>query len=115
MQAYIYQAALFCEECAAEIRNEITVPDGMDPDNESTWDSDDYPKGPYPDGGGEADTPHHCDTCGLFLENPLTDDGNAYVREAVLAHIEHGEGFQPVIEQWMAHYDYLAPWEEATP
>ena len=42
--------------------------------DESDYDSDDLSKGPYPDDGGEADTPRHCDTCGVFLENPLTAD-----------------------------------------
>jgi hypothetical protein len=43
--------------------------------SESDYDSDDLPKGPYADGGGEADTPQHCDDCRRFLENPLTGDG----------------------------------------
>lgn len=43
-------------------------------------DSDKYPQGPYSDGGGEADSPRHCDHCSVFLENPLTEDGNAYVK-----------------------------------
>jgi len=34
-------------------------------------DCDEYPVGPYPEGGGEADYPRHCDHCGLFLRNPL--------------------------------------------
>jgi hypothetical protein len=49
--------------------------------DQSSYDSDEYPKGPYPDGGGEADTPQHCDHCHCFLENPLTSDGYDYVRE----------------------------------
>jgi hypothetical protein len=52
-----------------------------DPDDESSYDSDDWPKGPYRHGGGEADCPQHCGACGLFLENALTDDGDSYVRE----------------------------------
>ncbi len=43
--------------------------------DETAYDSDDFPKGPYPDGGGEADGPSYCDDCGKFLENDLTDDG----------------------------------------
>jgi hypothetical protein len=41
------------------------------------------PKGPYPDGVGEADTPQHCDGCGEFLENPQTGDGLIYVEDAI--------------------------------
>jgi len=48
-------------------------------------DSDTYPQGPYADGGGESDTPAHCDVCGVFLENPLTPDGVEYVRELIRA------------------------------
>jgi hypothetical protein len=51
--------------------------------SESDYDSDDLPKGPYSDGGGEADTPQHCDGCGQFLENPLTADGLIYVEDAL--------------------------------
>jgi hypothetical protein len=35
---------------------------------ESEYDSDELLKTPYPDGGGEADSPQHCEGCGLFLE-----------------------------------------------
>lgn len=49
-----------------------------DPDN---CDSGEYPCGPYGDGGGESDTPAHCGACGEFLENSLTSDGMAYVRD----------------------------------
>jgi hypothetical protein len=51
--------------------------------SESDYDSDDLPKGPYAHGGGEADTPQHCDGCGQFLENPLTGDGLTYVEDAL--------------------------------
>ena len=46
----------------------------------------------------EADTPHHCATCHVFLENPLTDDGIEYVRECL------GEGLTPVTQQWREYY-----------
>lgn len=83
MNAYMYQAALYCEECATAIKHRLDL-DGKTPtlpDDERTFDSDDYPKGPYADGGGESDIPAHCDACGLFLRNPLTSDGEQYVRE----------------------------------
>ena len=47
--------------------------------NEYSWDSDAYPKGPYWSGDSYSDTPDHCGTCGLFLENPLTPDGYRYI------------------------------------
>jgi len=46
-------------------------------------DSNHYPHGPIGDGGGEADCPQHCDSCGAFLENPLTPDGVAYVADSL--------------------------------
>jgi hypothetical protein len=76
MDAYIYRASLYCTDCAEDIQALLTIDEGCD-------DSDTYPQGPYPNGGGEADFPQHCDNCGVHLENPLTNDGYTYVREAV--------------------------------
>ena len=56
----------------------------------------------FPNGGGEADAPQHCDSCGVFLENPLTDEGVQYVLEA----IEEGSG--SCIAEWAAFYDLNA-------
>ena len=79
MRAYMYRAALLCEDCGRGTCERLTRqgkrPKGMDPANEHTWDSDDYPKGPYPDGGGEADYAAHCDMCACALDNPLTAEG----------------------------------------
>ena len=81
MEAFIYQAALVCEDCGERIRREIEEESGSSQQLlETGTDSDGYPQGPYPDGGGEADSPQHCDQCGVFLENPLTGDGYAYLR-----------------------------------
>ena len=67
---YLYQAALYCAPCGQDL------PACPNPDCDDTdHDSDEYRKGPYPDGGGEADAPDYCDSCWTFLENPLTDDG----------------------------------------
>lgn len=74
MQAYIYQAALLCWDCAWDTKAELDDRNVID-----TGDSGDYPQGPYPNGGGEADSPAHCDMCGTFLGNDLTDEGRAYV------------------------------------
>jgi hypothetical protein len=74
MNAYMYQAALWCEPCGLAIMARLNEAGKMPeaPADERTYDSDDYPKGPYPDGGGESDSPEHCDGCGVFLRNPLT-------------------------------------------
>lgn len=75
MNAYAYQAELLCERCAKGVMYEL----GADKDD-GQGDSDDYPKGPWSDGGGEADGPQHCGKCSVFLENPLTDEGYRYVK-----------------------------------
>lgn len=77
MNAYAYKAALYCEDCAAAIRQRLArIGRAAD-----TGDSETYPQGPYSNGGGEADSPQHCDACGLFLQNTLTSDGDKYVRD----------------------------------
>lgn len=81
MKAYVFQAALLCEDCAREFMAANAKPDHVDMADESSYDSDEWPKGPYSEGGGETDCPQHCDSCGVFLENPLTPDGGDYVRE----------------------------------
>jgi hypothetical protein len=82
MNVFLSCAALLCADCGEKRRTALrhTMPAGFEQDEESTYDSDHFPKGPYPNGGGEADSPQHCDHCGVFLENPLTPDGDAYVR-----------------------------------
>lgn len=80
MKAFVFQAALLCEHCAAIVMIEKREYEGCE-------DSDHYPQGPYSEGGGEADCPQHCDHCGLFLENPLTPDGDSYVHEAAKPYI----------------------------
>lgn len=127
MDAYVYKAALWCGACAAEIKAGLMLDcatcgghhakidyldcRGIDqetgePKHETLYDSDDYPKGPFLDGGGESDYPQHCDGCGVFLENPLTDIGYSYVRDLV-AEVEHdkvGMGPRGAIEQWRSFY-----------
>lgn len=100
MEVYMYAADLYCEDCGEAIRESLDAEGKKpeDPSDECTFDSDDYPKGPYLDGGGESDSPCHCgsgEDCvnaivlpdgrkvGAFLENPLTGDGIDYVKEAI--------------------------------
>lgn len=86
MKAFIYQAALLCEACAKKTSDKLTP----------SADSDQYPQGPYSYGGGEADTPQHCDQCGVFLENQLTDDGVEYVREKAAPYISGDDPSNPM-------------------
>lgn len=79
--AFLFRAALWCESCARAHMAAHVAPAWADLSDESTWDSDDWPKGPFPEGGGPADSPQHCDACGEFLGNPLTPDGAAYVAD----------------------------------
>ncbi len=83
MRVYMYQAALYCEACGEKIRAELIAKGEApaDPSDETSYDSDDYPKGPLDE--GESDPPSHCDDCGEFLETTLTSDGESYVIEAV--------------------------------
>lgn len=100
MDAYVFRAALICADCAETYKTTHPKPAHADESDEYTYDSDDWPKGPYGDGGGEADSPQHCDNCGAFLENPLTDDGVDYVAAAL-----GDPGTPDVLETWGAFYE----------
>jgi hypothetical protein len=101
MKIYIYQSAMLCGPCGERTRldlaNDGEAPE--DPDDEVTYDSCGFPKGPYLSSDGAADTPDHCDSCGLFLEYGLTTEGEEYVKDAAL------EGDIP--QEWRDHYAYL--------
>lgn len=107
MNAYVYQAALLCDSCGPEVRarlkDEGKAP--ADPSNEWSYDSGNFPKGPYQDGGGEADCPQHCDACHVFLANPLTDDGLSYVKEAVERAVREGRKDSAALTDWAPFYD----------
>jgi len=93
METYIYQCDIYCEKCGEIIKKSLPGK----PSNESG----DYPQGPYE--VSEADYPQHCADCGLFLENPLTEDGENYVREYVINAPKN-----ETVKQWIEFYDYLA-------
>lgn len=95
--AFIYQAALLCETCAEQTLADLAEKHGQ---NYQFGDSDRWPSGPHADGGGEADTPQHCDHCNVFLGNPLTDDGRRYVIEA----LARGTGKADVLAEWRDFY-----------
>ncbi len=108
MDAYAFQAALFCADCG-----EALVRDLRGRGVEDSGDSDDFPQGPFAEGGGESDTPQHCDNgarclgaelvgghrVGAFLGNPLTSDGVTYVQQA----LEETPG-SPLVRFWAEHY-----------
>lgn len=112
MQVYIYQAALLCLDCGAAARTRIhNYNQDLEPEDsedESSYDSDDFPKGPYPDGGGEADTPQHCDHCGEFLDNPLTPDGEECVRDAFRRYVLENRGsLFETLKTWKESYSWV--------
>lgn len=118
MDVFIYKGDIYCEGCGNDIREQIEISGPAPTDIDGSrkhYDSDEYPKGPYPDGGGEADSPQHCGNhgkcisaidipghvVGAFLENPLTSDGEQYAKDAIA---EGGE----VSKIWAEYYSYLA-------
>lgn len=84
--AWIYQADIYCGDCAQEICKRLDARGGADED-----DSESYPQGPYPDGGGEADSPQYCGGCSGFLGNLLTDDGMESVYTILQEAVVHGK------------------------
>lgn len=100
---YIYQADTYCEDCANKIKKKLSLSGGV-PSNldETQYDSDSYPKGPYHE--QEADAPQHCAGCTRFLENPLTQAGYEYLREMIREHEVHGRGKDEVIQEWIDFY-----------
>ncbi len=103
MDVYVYQAALLCAPCAESIRGTSPLPIGADSGDESSYDSDDWPKGPY--AAGECDFPQYCDHCGRFLENSLTEEGRGYVYAAVLAYCADGAGSAAIVRAWAEFYE----------
>jgi hypothetical protein len=106
---FVYQADTYCDSCGHALRENLTdaglAP--LDPDDEYSYDSDDFPKGPVAD---EAwDYPNHCASArdclepitlveyglstsaemfgaeshliGALLTESLTDEGIAYLAE----------------------------------
>jgi hypothetical protein len=101
MDVYMYQAALLCEDCTRGVRSDLKSAAESDSRKLDKEDSDNWPVGPYPGGGGEADVPQHCDICDVFLENPLTPEGYLYVIEKLCL----AEVTDEVEDTWSAHYD----------
>lgn len=98
MDAYVYRAALLCEACALQTRHALRY--GEQETVLDLTDSDSWPQGPYADGGGEADTPQHCDLCEDFLENSLTTEGVTYVKQA----LADNDGSPSILELWRTYY-----------
>ena len=130
--AYIYCADIWCDECGADIceriKREVHAP--KHPDDEHTYDSDEYPK--HADDDAESDCPQHCaagSDCfnaivlsdggkvGCLIGNVLTQEGVKYVRDEILDDLQQlNPGDDPAksgrvtLEIWLkefADYDIL--------
>lgn len=109
--SYIYQADVWCDDCGRAIckrlKHEGKAP--ADPDDEWSFDSDDYPKRAGDD--EETDTPQHCaagEHCVNAVTLPsgekvghlfgeLTAVGTEYVKEAI-ADAKEGFGSEEVTD-----------------
>ena len=111
MDIYIYAADTWCEDCANAIKEQLDkegkTPE--DPNNEHTFDSDEYPKGPFDSSNETTDSPDHCaagaeclnaivdgdQKYGCWLEQPLTNEGVEYtlgmIRDTIVRSIDAPE------------------------
>ena len=115
MNGAIYEADVWCEDCAEvikqRIRDEGFAPE--DEDDQRSYDSDEFPKDC--DVSCESDCPEHCAggencinahefangfKCGVWLENDLTTYGVEYVKDAV-------RNGGCVSELWAEYYDWI--------
>jgi hypothetical protein len=111
--AYAYNAALICEDCADK-----TIEKLDDERAENTGDSNDFPQGPVEN--NESDSPGHCDNnehctnavkipggkkIGCPLTTILTSDGVEYTRNKIAEHILFGTPHQKCIGRlWLYLY-----------
>jgi len=90
-RCYIFQGDIYCEECGNKIKKTLKPQD-------NTGDSNDYPQGPYTEGGGESDAPQFCGsgkacaykvnlpsntTIGCPLGNHLTREGVTLINDKI--------------------------------
>jgi len=102
MDVFIFQASLYCDSCGRKIRESLDAKGEQPADvrDERTYDSDEYPKGPYQDAGGESDSFQHCESCETFLRNSLTTQGVSYAVEALQRWLDDSSGRPEVLDQW---------------
>ena len=106
--SYAFNADIYCDDCAEKIKEDIRA-EGKEPENSSderSFDSDDWPK--WGNDDAEADCPQHCGSCGCFLENPLTPEGESYVKDAIVEHLRTGQGNREILDLWADYYDVSA-------
>ena len=99
---YAYQAALYCDDCARGIIEELT--DGLDDEQIeelNSGDTDDFPQWCSDD---ESDCPNHCDSCNEFLETSLTGYGINYAVEKIAEDILDGRIDSVAVSVWLPFY-----------
>lgn len=127
MDVYLYAADFLCDKCGEALIRRFNPRRGKRRallSHEISGDHNEFPQGPYSDGGGESDTPQHCmagQHCkqalklpggikvGCWLENPLTRHGVDYVRAAV------EEGGYVATELWAKYYQEELCYERKNP
>lgn len=78
---YMYQAALWCDDCGAKMRERLDA-EGKAPadaSDEYSFDSDDYPKYVGEASDSESDSVSACDGCDELLGESLTAEGVAWL------------------------------------
>jgi hypothetical protein len=116
--AYVFKSTLLCEDCA---RREIGFLEGKGILDEGN--PDEYPQGPYGDGGGEADSAQFCGQgrhclspavvfdhkVGCPLRNPLTKDGIVSLFKNVKRDLASPRAFDQHMGRLLVHLwgDYL--------
>jgi hypothetical protein len=98
MIAWRYKAALYCDDCATAI-----IVNLEEREIDDTNDSGSYPQGPLRAGGGLADAPASCETCGEFLCNQLTTEGREYLRARLRDDPE-----DDIVQHWGEYYGIVA-------
>lgn len=95
MNAYVYNAALYCESCGEDIISRLESEGHSEPPGAT---SEEWPILEMQP--GESDGPQSCGGCGRFLENPLTPEGRAYVETFA----RHGD-MSATVREWCQFYD----------
>lgn len=121
---YMYQADLYCRDDGKMIRAELDAAGKRpeDPGDEHSYDSDEYPKGPFYD--ESSDSPSHCAAgadcvnaielpvghkIGQWLGNGLTRDGADYTTDTVKEDLNSNSVYQTQVGRlWRKLFsDYL--------
>ena len=132
--AAIYQADIWCDDCAYAIKGRIWAESedhpapsnieawekGVGYDDERNYDSAEYPK--HCDDDEESDCPQHCaagpdclnayrydgeNLSGYFFGNSLTPEGEDYVVDAVKEDVASGCVDSVACTVWMPYYDWI--------